>query len=185
MNSAEAEKMFKEDKGLLAKQESVELAYKAKKDFFLFTTKRFIIVDHKSGFMGMNAKDEYISIPYKSIKGFSVQSASGWFDKDSEMMLWTEVCPNEPEEKKTDDDPPSVYYKLFPGLSFKSFDFKKDQIDLLLLHKLLSARICPLPSGGTTNFYLLTSTTSSSTIFLILQQFLLSSFYTTRRTNQK
>ncbi|CAD7926563.1 unnamed protein product [Amoebophrya sp. A25] len=144
MNSAEAEKMFKEDKKLLAEQESIELAYKAKKDFFLFTTKRFIVVDHKAGFFGMNAKDEYISIPYKSIKGFSVQSAGSWFDKDSEMMLWTDIAPNDDILKEQGEgEDRSVYWVLNPGLSFRSFDFKKDQIDLLLLHKLLTAYVCP------------------------------------------
>eukprot|EP00392_Amoebophrya_sp_AT5.2_P002136 g2141.t1 len=149
MNSQEAEDMFKsEGKKLLADSERVELAYKAKKDFFLFTTKRFIIVDHKSGVFGMNAKDEYISIPYKSITGFSVQSASGWLDKDSEMMLWTDIAMPEPKRvEEGDGEDKKVRFVVDPGLSYKEFDFKKDQIDLLFLHRLLSARVCPKPTG--------------------------------------
>lgn len=170
MNQVEADEYFHSEKcNLLQPDEKVELAYKAKKDFFVFTTKRFIQIDHKSGFLGMNAKDEYISYPYSSILGWSVQSASGWFDKDSEMYIWTNMPLDvNGDEEKEGLNPVDAYglsreelikaeakaavsnagkpakYKSFmiaPGKSYLEFDFKKDQIDLILLNNLLSQKV--------------------------------------------
>lgn len=64
--------------------EEVERAYKVIRDLFVFTNKRLVLVD-KQGVTGK--KVAYHSIPYKSIRHFSVESA-GHFDLDAELKIW-------------------------------------------------------------------------------------------------
>lgn len=69
---------------ILGDNERVERAFKLIRDMYVFTTGRLIMID-KQGLTGK--KVEYMSIPYKSITTFSVESA-GHFDMDSELTLW-------------------------------------------------------------------------------------------------
>ena len=69
---------------VLAPGEQVEHAYKLIRDYFVFTDKRFVIVN-KQGLTG--SKVEYHSIPYRSITHFSVETA-GTFDLDAELKIW-------------------------------------------------------------------------------------------------
>lgn len=69
---------------ILAKGEVVEHAYQLIRDYFVFTDKRFVLVD-KQGLTGK--KTEYHSIPYKSITHFSIETA-GTFDLDAELKIW-------------------------------------------------------------------------------------------------
>ena len=59
-------------------------AYQLIRDYFVFTDKRFVLVD-KQGITG--SKVEYHSIPYKSITHFSIETA-GSFDLDAELKIW-------------------------------------------------------------------------------------------------
>lgn len=69
---------------ILAPGEKVEHAYQLLRDYFVFTDKRFVLVD-KQGITG--SKVEYHSIPYKSITHFSIETA-GSFDLDAELKIW-------------------------------------------------------------------------------------------------
>jgi len=69
---------------ILAPGEKVEHAYQLIRDFFVFTDRRFVLVD-KQGITG--SKIEYHSIPYKNITHFSVETA-GTFDLDAELKIW-------------------------------------------------------------------------------------------------
>ncbi len=69
---------------ILAPGERVEHAYQLIRDYFVFTDKRFVIVD-KQGMTGK--KVEYHSIPYRSITHFSIETA-GSFDLDAELKVW-------------------------------------------------------------------------------------------------
>ena len=69
---------------VLAPGERVEHAYQLFRDYFVFTSKRLVLVD-KQGLTG--SKVEYHSIPYKSITHFSVETA-GTFDLDAELKIW-------------------------------------------------------------------------------------------------
>ena len=69
---------------ILADAETVELAFQLLRDQFVFTGKRLILID-KQGLTGH--KVEYLSIPYKSITRFAIETA-GHFDLDAEMKLW-------------------------------------------------------------------------------------------------
>lgn len=69
---------------ILAPGESVEHAYQLIRDYFVFTNKRFVLVD-KQGTTG--SKVEYHSIPYRSITHFSIETG-GTFDLDAELKIW-------------------------------------------------------------------------------------------------
>jgi len=74
---------------VLAPGERIEHAYKLMRDYFVFTDKRFVIVD-RQGLTG--SKVEYHSIPYRSITHFSVETA-GSFDLDAELRIWIAGSP--------------------------------------------------------------------------------------------
>lgn len=69
---------------LLCEGEVMECAYKLMRDKWAFTNRRLIVVDVQ-GVTGN--KKEYLSIPYRSIERFSVETA-GTFDMDAEVKLW-------------------------------------------------------------------------------------------------
>ncbi|MBI9111070.1 PH domain-containing protein [Maridesulfovibrio ferrireducens] len=69
---------------ILGDNENVERAFKVVRDMYIFTNGRLILID-KQGITGK--KTEYLSILYKSISSFSVETA-GHFDMDSELTLW-------------------------------------------------------------------------------------------------
>ncbi|GBL06043.1 PH domain-containing protein [Glaciecola sp. KUL10] len=67
-----------------ASKEKVMVAYKLVRDMIVFTNKRFMFID-KQGMTGK--KVDYLSIPYKSITQFKVETA-GHFDSDCELKIW-------------------------------------------------------------------------------------------------
>ncbi|WP_291910562.1 PH domain-containing protein [Chitinophaga sp. CB10] len=78
------EQLVKEYSRLLTDTEQIQMGFKLIRDVFLFTNKRLILVN-KQGITG--SKTEYISIAYKSISRFSVETA-GTFDLDAELKIW-------------------------------------------------------------------------------------------------
>ncbi|XVJ68448.1 MAG: PH domain-containing protein [Rhizobacter sp.] len=86
VDNAEIQKEFGR---ILAPGEKVEHAYQLIRDYFVFTDKRFVLVD-KQGFTG--SKMEYHSIPYKSITHFSIETG-GTFDLDAELKIWLSGTP--------------------------------------------------------------------------------------------
>lgn len=80
----DAAKTQKEYQAVFVPDETVEAAFMVVRDTFIFTNLRFILVD-KQGITGK--KVEYLSIPYKSIKYFSIETA-GHFDRDAELKIW-------------------------------------------------------------------------------------------------
>jgi hypothetical protein len=69
---------------LLAEGEAIEIGFKLIRDVFIFTNKRLILVD-KQGLTGK--KIEYLSVGYKSISRFAVETA-GHMDLDAELKIW-------------------------------------------------------------------------------------------------
>ena len=68
---------------ILAEGEAPEQVYKMIRDLLVFTNKRLILID-KQGLTG--SKKEYMSIPYRSIVRFSVET-KGHFDLESELKI--------------------------------------------------------------------------------------------------
>ncbi len=79
-----ADDMAQQLEPILGAGEQVELAFQLIRDQFVFTNKRLILID-KQGLTGY--KVEYLSIPYRSITRFSIET-TGHFDLDAEMKLW-------------------------------------------------------------------------------------------------
>ncbi|MCZ0718115.1 PH domain-containing protein [Aerococcus kribbianus] len=80
MNLEDAKKELNQ---ILIPNETVELAYKLIRDKVIFTSHRLIIID----IQGVGKKQEYQSIPYRSISRFTVETA-GNFDLDSELDIY-------------------------------------------------------------------------------------------------
>ncbi|MBM7623660.1 PH domain-containing protein [Sporohalobacter salinus] len=83
------EELEKELAEILIEEEEIENGYKLVRDYFVFTNKRLLLVD-KQGLTG--SKKEFHSIPYSSIRHFSIETA-GSFDRDSELKLWVAGMP--------------------------------------------------------------------------------------------
>ncbi len=77
-------KLADELEPILAAEETIEVAFKVIRDQFIFTSARLLLID-KQGLTGK--KVEYLSIPYKAITRFSVETA-GHFDLDAELKVW-------------------------------------------------------------------------------------------------
>ncbi|MEY4543423.1 MAG: hypothetical protein RLZ10_1870 [Bacteroidota bacterium] len=69
---------------LLTDSEVIELGFKLLRDTFIFTNKRLVLVNVQ-GITG--SKTEYVSIMYKSISRFSIETA-GTFDLEAELKIW-------------------------------------------------------------------------------------------------
>lgn len=81
---------------LLTENEAIEIGFKLVRDTFTFTNKRLILVD-KQGLTGR--KVEYLSVGYKSISRFSVETA-GSFDLEAELKIWISSEQNPSIQKK-------------------------------------------------------------------------------------
>lgn len=69
---------------LLVTDEGIVAAFKAVRDFVVFTNKRLIAVNVQ----GMTGKKrDFTSLPYSKIQAFSIETA-GTFDLDAELDLW-------------------------------------------------------------------------------------------------
>lgn len=78
------EKLVSDFGQLFVADEKVEIGFKLLRDTFIFTDKRLILIDIQ-GLTGK--KTEYLSINYKSISRFSIETA-GTFDLDAELKIW-------------------------------------------------------------------------------------------------
>lgn len=79
-----SEKLNEKYGRLLTDHEQVELGFTLFRDVFMFTNKRLILIDVQ-GLTG--SKIAYLSLPYKSISRFSLETA-GTFDLDAELKIW-------------------------------------------------------------------------------------------------
>ena len=80
-DSAKLEKTLSQ---ILVSGENVDSAFSVLRDTLVLTNKRIIFID-KQGVTGK--KTEYLSIPYKNVVTFSIESA-GTFDLESELKIW-------------------------------------------------------------------------------------------------
>lgn len=78
---------------LLAPGETIERAFGLIRDLIVFTDRRIVLVN-KQGVTGR--KVEYLSIPYRSITMFALETA-GHFDLEAELRIWVsgQVAPIE------------------------------------------------------------------------------------------
>ena len=69
---------------LLAPDEQLQRAFGLVRDLIVFTDRRLVFID-KQGVTG--SKVEYLSVPYRSITMFSIETA-GHFDLEAELKIW-------------------------------------------------------------------------------------------------
>ncbi|ALG10835.1 cytoplasmic protein [Actinosynnema sp. ALI-1.44] len=84
LSPAKVDNLAPEVAPILIQGEQVLLAFKAVRDYVVFTTKRLIAVNVQ-GVTGK--KKDYTSLPYSKIQAFSIETA-GTFDLDAELDLW-------------------------------------------------------------------------------------------------
>lgn len=96
---------------LLIENEIINLAFKVIRDMLVFTNFRIILID-RTGVTGK--KTEYLSIPYKSITRYAVESA-GHIDLDIELKIWV-VGMEEPISKEIKNGK-EILYDLQKGLT--------------------------------------------------------------------
>jgi hypothetical protein len=101
------------------------MAFKAGRDSLVLTNRRYLYIDVQ-GFSGKRVS--YASIPYTSMRAFSVESA-GSFDRDSELKIYT---------------------KCRWILSVVDHDLKKNKVDILAIQAYLANMIFGLYDGTTT-----------------------------------
>lgn len=85
------EKLNEKLSPMFASGEEIVFALKTVRDMSIFTNKRIIIID-KQGVTGK--KVQRLSIPYKSITMFSLESA-GHFDLDGELKIYSNSFPTQ------------------------------------------------------------------------------------------
>ena len=78
------DKLAEEFTPLLAPGELLQRAFGLIRDLMVFTDRRLIFVN-KQGVTG--SKVEYLSVPYRSIVMFSIETA-GHFDMEAELRIW-------------------------------------------------------------------------------------------------
>ncbi len=84
LKEADSEELGRSVHPLLVPGENVVAAFKAMRDYVVFTDKRLIAVNVQ----GMTGKkQDYTSLPYAKIQAWSVETA-GNFDLDAELELW-------------------------------------------------------------------------------------------------
>lgn len=131
----------KEDPKLLLPEETVILAFQDRggrgRDSSYFTSFRVLIRDKK----GLGKRIKYVSVPYKSIKAFSVETA-GTLDGDVELSLYGAG-----------------------GIGKISFEFVSGNVDILSVNKFLAQMVFEdaIASGTGT---VMPTTTNTSTGFL-------------------
>lgn len=87
-------KSSEEIQDILSPGEALEKVFTIFRDKMAFTNKRVIFIDVQ----GIGKKVEYLSVPYRSIVAFSVESA-GLLDLDGELKIFISGMTN-PIEKK-------------------------------------------------------------------------------------
>ncbi|HEY0502111.1 MAG TPA: PH domain-containing protein [Lysobacter sp.] len=75
---------------LLAPGETLQRAFGLIRDLIVFTDRRMLLVN-KQGVTG--SKVEYLSVPYRSIVMFSIETA-GHFDLEAELRVWVSGQPS-------------------------------------------------------------------------------------------
>jgi hypothetical protein len=116
VDAAQAEHIFKTKMPILLAKERIQLIFKSGRDYTAFTNYRVMLIDVQGVF---GHKIEFISVLWKSIKAYSVQTAGAFMDRDVEMKLYTNIL-----QMETIDQ-----------------DFRKNKCNLFAIQKCISNHI--------------------------------------------
>lgn len=127
LDPAEIDRELHTSTKILLDDEKVLMAFKAGRDSTIFTNLRVMTIDVQ-GLTG--AKIEYCSIPYKSIRAWSVETAGVW-DQDTSLNLYT---------------------RNRWSLAKVEMDFRTGKADIAQINKFLSSLIISLPNDAKIDF---------------------------------
>ncbi len=105
------ERIAEEFAPLLAPGETLARAFVLVRDLMVFTDRRVLLVN-KQGVTGR--KVEYLSIPYRSITMFALETA-GHFDLEAELRLWISGQPAPIERSLGRDSGATAIIALLAG----------------------------------------------------------------------
>jgi hypothetical protein len=88
VSASEVENIFKTTMPVLLQDEKVEIAFKSGRDFTVFSNRRVIQIDVQGVF---GKKIEFLSVLWKSVHAYKVQTAGAFLDRDMEMKLYTNI----------------------------------------------------------------------------------------------
>lgn len=127
LDPTELDTEFHTNTKILLDNERVLMAFKAGRDVSLFTNMRVLTLDTQ-GLVG--CKIHYVSVPYRSIHSFAVETAGMW-DRDSELYLYT---------------------RNRWHLARIAMDFRSGKTDIMQIQKLLAGFIVGLPTDSKIEF---------------------------------
>ena len=82
------EQRFTTETPVLMKNETVQLAFKTGRDFFIFTSDRILLVDVQ-GLLGKKIK--FQTVLWETVKAAEIGTPGGILDRDMEMKLFTDI----------------------------------------------------------------------------------------------
>lgn len=118
---------------ILQNCETVEMAFKGRRDILCLTTKRIFWID-KKGLRGKKIK--YVSVPWSSVKAFGVSTKGGGFDNDVEMFVHTNVNDIFYPPRQGDNPPPPPE----PRMSYLECSLVAANVDILAIKRYMSER---------------------------------------------
>jgi len=125
---------------MLQHNEHIVMAFKSGRDIMMFTGKRVLRMDVQ-GFSGK--KICWMSVPYTSLRAFSVESAGSW-DRDTQVKLYCKT------------------YWMNGVSSVIKQDLRKGRADILTIQDFLSHHLFGLQDGSTTLDYIPEPTKAST-----------------------
>lgn len=121
---------------VLLPNEKVEMAFKCGRDSFICTSHRLLQIDVQ----GLSGKRvEYMSVLWKCIKAFGAETAGSFLDRDSELVLYTNVY----------GVGGSHLGGNFPSQTRIEIDFKKGSADIVAVQRFFANKILGYDTADT------------------------------------
>lgn len=127
--------MFHKEVPILQHCETIEMAFKGRRDMLCLTTKRLLVINKKGL---INKKTNYVSVPWTTILAFGVSTKGGGFDNDVELFIHTKIYDIYYPPKKSEDEPPPPPE---PRMSCLEFSLVAKSVDILAIKRYMSDRI--------------------------------------------
>jgi len=125
VDAATVEETFKTTMPVLLQNEKVQLGFKSGRDYTVFTDSRLMVVD----VIGLGKKVSFLTVLWKSVKAYKVQTAGSFMDRDMEMSIFTNIL----------------------DLDTISQDFRHGKADLFAIQKVLCNHILGEDTDPLTN----------------------------------
>lgn len=126
--------MFHNEVPILQHCETVEMAFKGRRDMLCLTTKRLLVINKKGI---IDRKTNYVSVPWTTILCFGVSTKGGGFDNDVELFIHTKIYDIYYPPADGDNPPPPPE----PRMSCLEFDLVAKSVDILAIKRYMSDRI--------------------------------------------